>query len=297
MLRLQVRPEPLLRRIELGQTGVQRRDQSLRIPRIERLGSDRNAQTAIISVGQAAGYCYGRYVQDPRSFDGFAADYARFAGLEPGGLQDWLVTQLPTRGARALDAGCGSGRYTQILARQYDDVIGVDVSEPLIEIARDRSDPNVRYVVSDLMSFNDANGLDLVFSSTTLHHVADLDGALLHLRGLIRDGGMAILIDNVAARPRPSRPAHVLGALRDLPSDLRRFGWRDARWLLKFRTGASWLDHIASDRYLTRQQFERRYGSIFPGARYENLGYAHGLVWQKKNPAAIARGHEVRQEP
>ena len=120
-------------------------------------------------LARPMGNCYGRYVQDPRSFDGFAADYDRFAGLEPGGLQDWLVTQLPTRGARALDAGCGSGRYTQVLARRYNDVIGVDISEPLIEIARDRADPNVRYVVSDLMSFNDANGLDLVFSSTTLH--------------------------------------------------------------------------------------------------------------------------------
>lgn len=248
-------------------------------------------------LAQPMGNCYGRHVRDSQSFDGFAADYDRFAGLERGGLQDWLVRQLPTRGARALDAGCGSGRYTQDLARRYEDVIGVDISEQLIEIAGDRADPNVRYVVSDLMSFNDANGFDLVFSSTTLHHVPDLEAALTHLRGLVRKGGMAILIDNVAARPRPLRVAHLLGALRDIPSDLRRLGWRDARWLLKFRTSAAWLDHISSDRYITRQEFERRYGSIFPGARYENLGYAHGLIWQKKDPAATARGHEVRREP
>ena len=246
---------------------------------------------------QPMGNCYGRHVRGSQSFDGFAADYDRFAGLERGGLRDWLVRQLPTRGARAVDAGCGSGRYTRDLARRYDDVIGVDISEQLIEIAGDRAYPNVRYVASDLMSFNDANGFDLVFSSTTLHHVPDLEAALTHLRGLVRNGGMAILIDNVAARPRPLRVAHVLGALRDIPSDLRRLGWRDARWLLKFRTSAAWLDHISSDRYLTRQEFERRYGSIFPGARYENLGYAHGLIWQKKNPAAVARGHEVRREP
>ena len=46
----------------------------------------------------------------------------------------------------------------------------------------------------------------------------------------------------------------------------------------------------------TRQAFERRYGAIFLGAQFESLGYAHGLVWEKKNPAAISRGHEVRRE-
>jgi hypothetical protein len=85
--------------------------------------------------------------------------------------------------------------------------------------------------------------------------------------------------------------------MRDVPSDVLRLGWRRAAWLLRFRTGASWLEHLASDRYLSRQSFERRYGSIFPGARFANLGYAHGLVWEKKNPATVARGDEVRREP
>jgi len=237
-------------------------------------------------------------VRDSQSFDGFAADYDRFASLEPARLRDWLVAQLPTGGGRALDAGCGSGRHTRALAAHFDVVVGVDISKPLIDIARrQRSGRHIRYAATDIMSFTDKVGFDLVLSSTTLHHVPDLEAALMHLRGLVRNGGMAILIDNVAARLRPLRVAHVLGALRDAPGDLRRLGWPAARWLLKFRTSAAWLDHISSDRYLTRQEFERRYGSIFSGARYENLGYAHGLVWEKKNPAAVARGHEVRREP
>jgi SAM-dependent methyltransferase len=185
-----------------------------------------------------------------------------------------------------------------LLAKHYDDVIGVDISEPLIEIARrQRSAQNARYVVTDLMSFTDSAGFDLVFSSTTLHHLPDLDGALQHLRDLVKAGGSAILIDNVASRPTPPRWVHVLGAVRAVPRDVARLGVRQARWLFGFRTSAPWLDHLASDRYLSRQEFERRYGSIFPGARFQDLGYAHGLVWAKKNPAAVARGDEVRREP
>jgi len=40
MLRLQIRPEALLRRVQLGQAGVQRRDQTLRIRRLECLSAD-----------------------------------------------------------------------------------------------------------------------------------------------------------------------------------------------------------------------------------------------------------------
>jgi SAM-dependent methyltransferase len=250
------------------------------------------------ALAAARGNCYGRHVRDPQSFDRFAADYDRFASLEPARLPGWLLGQLPAQRGRALDAGCGSGRHTQLLAEHYDDVIGVDISEPLIDIARrQRPRPNVRYVVADLMSFTDMDAFDLVFSSTTLHHVTDLDAALLHLRGLVRAGGSAILIDNVALWPTPPRWVHVLGALRAVPGDIAHLGWPQAGWLFKFRTSASWLDHLASDRYLSRPEFEGRYGAVFPEARFANLGYAHGLVWEKKNPAAVARGHEVRREP
>jgi SAM-dependent methyltransferase len=237
-------------------------------------------------------------VRPGQSFDRFAADCARFASLEPASVRNWLIEQLPARGRRALDAGCGAGRYTQALAERFDEVVGVDISEPLIDIARRRlSCASVRYVASDMMAFADAAGFDLVFSSTTLHHLPDLEAALLHLRGLVRADGVAILIDNVASRPTPARWVHVLGAVRQIPSDVRRLGWRQAKWLMQFRTSASWLDHLASDRYLSRQEFERQYGSIFLGARFQSLGYAHALVWRKKNPAAVARGHEVRREP
>ncbi len=235
---------------------------------------------------------------DGRSFDRFAADYDRFASLEPGSLRNWLVKQLPAHGHRALDAGCGAGRYTQALAERFDEVVGVDISEPLIDIARRRrSDQNVRYLVADVISITDADGFDLVFSSTTLHHLPDLNAALLHLRGLTRARGVAILIDNVASRPTPPRWVHVLGAVRNIPSDVRRLGWRQARWLMQFRTCAPWLGHLASDRYLSRGAFELQYGSVFPGGRFQNLDYAHALVWAKKNPAAVARGSEVRREP
>jgi SAM-dependent methyltransferase len=220
---------------------------------------------------------------DPRSFDRFAAGYDRYVSLEPAGLPRWLLDHLPTRRGRALDAGCGSGRHTLALADRFDEVVGVDLSRPLIDIAiarRRRGHPRVRYLAGDLLGFIDPDGFDLVLSASALHHLDDLDAALRHLRGLVAPGGAVVLVDNVAQRPTPPRWVYLAGAVRDLPGDLRRHGWRQAAWRLRFRTGAPFLGHLASDRYLTRQGFEERYGAAFPGARFQGLGHTHALIWR-----------------
>jgi SAM-dependent methyltransferase len=237
---------------------------------------------------------------DPQSFDRFAADYDRYAGLEPPLVLDWLLTQLPGHGRRALDAGCGSGRHTLALADRFDQVLGVDLSRPLIDIARQkRPHPRIRYQVGDLLAITDPHRFDLVLSCTTLHHLPDLEAALRHLRGLVATGGTAILIDNVAPRPTPPGWVYRLGAVRHLPADLRRHGWQQTRWLLKFRTSTPWLDHLTSDRYLSRHAFQQRYGAVFPGARFHPLGHAHTLVWHNpaESPGGSAtrsQGHQVR---
>ncbi len=217
---------------------------------------------------------------DPQSFDHFAQDYDRYCELKRSET-DWIAS-LGLGGSRALDAGCGSGRHAVRLAERFDQVLGVDLSAPLVRIGRSRRpNPRVRYLVADLMDFSDADGFDLVFSSTTLHHLPDLEAALGRLKGMVRPGGTAVLVDNVANRPTPPRWVYLAGAVAALPGDIRRFGWREAWWLLRFATCPPWLDHLASDRYLSRGEFERRYGAVFPGARYVDRGFAHALVWRR----------------
>jgi SAM-dependent methyltransferase len=142
--------------------------------------------------------------RDPQSFDRFAADYDRFASLE--GPAPFVVGLLPAHGGRALEVGCGSGRFTALLAGRFAEVIGIDISQPLIDIAqRERSRPNVLYRVHDLRVFDDALGFDLIFSSTTLHHIPQLASALKHLRTLLKPRGVMVLVDNVAPHPKVPR--------------------------------------------------------------------------------------------
>ena len=80
---------------------------------------------------------------------GYAAAYAAL---------DWTGTYLLVRrdlpgilerhisGRRALDFGCGTGRSSRLLTACGFDVVGVDVSEAMVERAR-RADPHGRYLV------------------------------------------------------------------------------------------------------------------------------------------------------
>jgi SAM-dependent methyltransferase len=164
-----------------------------------------------------------------------------------------------------MEAGCGSGRHTLALADRFGQVVGVDRSQPLVDIARHkRPHPRIRYQVGDLLAITDPQPFDVVFSSTTLLHLANLDAALHHLRGLLAPEGIAILIDNVAPQPTPPGWVYRLGAVRDLPADLRRHRWPQAWWLLRFPKSSHRLEHLASDRYLSGDAFEQRYGAIFP---------------------------------
>jgi SAM-dependent methyltransferase len=65
-----------------------------------------------------------------------------------------LVDTMVPRGARILDAGCGTGRVGGFLAAAGHDVVGVDLDPELIAAAREEH-PGSRWLVGDLA------GLDL----------------------------------------------------------------------------------------------------------------------------------------
>ena len=58
-------------------------------------------------------------------------------------MRDVILSRLPDdlRGARVLDAGCGTGSKTARLAARGAQVVAVDVSPKLLDVAADRLDP------------------------------------------------------------------------------------------------------------------------------------------------------------
>src|SRR4051812_8922923 len=85
---------------------------------------------------------------DPRSFDHLAEEFDFWASLERS--PDFFLRHLPDRRNRVLDIGCGTGILTFELARHFTSVMGIDISEAMLEIARrKRGAANIEYRCQD----------------------------------------------------------------------------------------------------------------------------------------------------
>lgn len=84
---------------------------------------------------------------------------ARFAKLAASGAdmhgEATFCAALASPGARVLDAGCGTGRVAIRLAEQGFPVVGLDVDDSMLAVAREQA-PGLRWVLGDLA---DTSGL------------------------------------------------------------------------------------------------------------------------------------------
>ena len=129
-------------------------------------------------------------------------NYARKLGLfmrfaEPE-LRAAIATLGLAPGMHVLDAGCGSGEALAWVAEAvgpHGHVLGVDLSDAHVSVARRQAPPEVEVVAADLMALGmSAASLDAIWSSNTLHHFAD---------PLER-----IIVSLVYSRDRPPRGGH-----------------------------------------------------------------------------------------
>jgi SAM-dependent methyltransferase len=95
----------------------------------------------------------------------------------------------------ALDAACGTGRHARHLADRGWNVIGVDATPAMLDVARAKV-PEAEFHRGHLLSLPLADdSVDLVVCSLALTHVEDLSGAIRELTRVTRPGGDLVLSD------------------------------------------------------------------------------------------------------
>ena len=227
-------------------------------------------------------------------FDPLAGLYERYAEITDGIFRPWLTEAVAAAGpagpqSRALDLGCGSGRFEDLLADRFGSVLAVDVSAPELEIARRKHNrDNVSYRQRSMLEVApDTDGrFDLVFSVNAIFHLRDHETVLPHVRDLVAPGGWAVLVDIVsppggrARSPLMHRWYGVADAARTL---VRRRSARDAWLVLRLRQHRVWMEHAATNRPLTRSQFHELYGAVFEGAEFTDSidPFVCALRWQR----------------
>ena len=93
-------------------------------------------------------------------------------------MQAAIMEKLPKdlRGARILDAGCGTGVLSRMLDERGAEVVGVDISEKLIEVAKNRSslNKNIEYFAGDMKEQSFGN-FDYIIAMDSLIHYSTED--------------------------------------------------------------------------------------------------------------------------
>ena len=128
-------------------------------------------------------------------------------------------------GESALDACCGTGDLAIQLRRRVGAsgrVVGCDFSEPMLELARDKSD---RLKMSDI-EFEWADALDLPyrdgsFDAVTVgfgvRNLADLGRGIGELARVLRPGGRLVILEITRPRRQPLAAFHALWFDRIVP--------------------------------------------------------------------------------
>jgi len=101
-------------------------------------------------------------------------------------------------GTRALDLACGTGDIALLSASRGADVVGLDVTPRMIELARVKppTGPPVHWLVGDMTSLPlPAARFDLVTTGYGLRNVPDLPRALAEIHRVLAPGGTLCSLD------------------------------------------------------------------------------------------------------
>lgn len=149
-------------------------------------------------------------------------ELARFGALAPG----WWDPHGPSRplhelnplrlryiersvelpGRRVLDVGCGGGILSEALARRGAQVLGIDLAQPLIEVARLHALESglaveYRVAAAEALAAECPGTFDLVTCMELLEHVPDPKRMLASLGALVRPGG-TVVVSTLNRTPR-----------------------------------------------------------------------------------------------
>ncbi len=129
-------------------------------------------------------------------------------------------------GARVLDVGCGSGWLSEYFARLGYDVTGIDISDELIAMARERvarvpydvdheTQLRCRFLAADIESKPLPEKFDAVICYDSLHHFEDERAVFRHLSGMLDIGGLLFILEGHKPSAGSATEAELQGVMRE----------------------------------------------------------------------------------
>ena len=138
-------------------------------------------------------------------------------------------------GMTVLELGCGTGSFTRELARSGAEIVAIDVSPELLEIAKlNCSVPNVRFQIQNAYSLSYSEAVfDSVVGSSVLHHL-EIEEALRDVYRVLKPEGTICFTEPNMLNPQIAIQKNIpwiKQKLGDSPGETAFFRWPLRRFL------------------------------------------------------------------
>lgn len=209
-------------------------------------------------------------------------------------LDPVMNARVAGRGFRkALDVGCGEGRFCRVMQGAGIETIGIDPTERLLSEARMRDpDGDYRLGRAEALDFEDGS-FDLVVSYLTLIDIQGYREALAEMARVLEPGG-TLLIANLSsmttAATVDSQVAHPDGTYYPIKDYLEEraevVGWRGIEILNYHRPLSAYFQTLLTTG-LRLADFDEPAPRGYPGhharkaARYAGMPYFVVMDWRK----------------
>jgi ubiquinone/menaquinone biosynthesis C-methylase UbiE len=119
-----------------------------------------------------------------------------------------MINEKLTPQSRVLEVGCGTGIIALDIAPKVEEVVGVDISPAMVDVAKSKAGSltlnNVRFEVGDGYDLPfEAGSFDQVLLTNLLHVVQNPDAILREAKRLLKPDGLLITVTDCYAEKVP----------------------------------------------------------------------------------------------
>ena len=182
--------------------------------------------------------------------------------------QELLESELKIafKDTRMLDIGCGTGYWTQRISETAQSIVGIDINDAVLEIARSKEyGCPTECMVMDAYKLEFDEPFTGVLASFMLSHVLkeDMPGWLKHIHSFLEPGARVFFADNTYIEG-------VGGVLQTKPDDPNTY---------KLRTLNDGTQHLIVKNYFTTEELVKLFGEQSKGVSEKNVFMGKCFWW------------------
>jgi len=190
----------------------------------------------------------------------------------------YLLRLVPKASQNALDIGCGKGELSAMLAGRKMHVTAVDLSERMIERARElHPSENIDYICANILEVDVPDeSVDLIITTATAHHLP-YDWLLCFAREKLRRGGRLLILD---LYKELGMYEHILSAAAIIPNIVMNL-IKNGRMREDEHAKSLWSQHGSHDTYMTLREIHEAAKTLNGYRLRRLLFWRYLLCWDK----------------